>query len=61
MNINTAPHPELLVQSGFVFRSVPPNAGGYDLGYVTLMLTRRPHRLARFLCRWLLDWRWVDT
>lgn len=39
----------------------PPQLGGYDLGGIRMMLTRRPHWIARFLCRWLLDWRWKDA
>lgn len=41
--------------------TAPPSVGGYDLGHMRIMLTRRPHWLARQLCHWLLDWRWVDV
>jgi hypothetical protein len=39
----------------------PKQVGGYDIGNISLMLTRRPHWVARLLCRVLLDWRWHDA
>lgn len=42
-------------------RIIPATIGSYDLGGIEFNLTRKPHWLARQLCRWLLDWRWTDA
>lgn len=64
MNIEFAEPGKYTVQApqgaiGFVMP--PPTVGGYDLGNVQIMLTRRPHWLARWLCRLLLDWHWHEV
>lgn len=45
--------------TNIIIDRLPRHVGGYDIGGITFMLTRRPHWIARFLCRWLLDWRWI--
>lgn len=38
----------------------PPTVGGWDVGGITFMVTRRPSWLNKLMCRWLLGWRWTD-
>lgn len=61
---NPSPALEVLVRSSEPRISAPPPpvVGAYWIGeHLAISLTRRPHRLARLLCRWLLDWRWKDV
>ena len=55
-----SPH-AALAATALKLQTPPPVVGGYDIGNITFNLTRRPHWLARLLCRVLLDWRWKES
>jgi hypothetical protein len=39
----------------------PKNVGGYRIGvHFKIMLTKKPHFLARWMCKLLLDWHWEE-
>ena len=43
--------------------SIPKYVGGWRIGGLTGLTvnqTRRPGWLTRVLCRWLLEWEWVE-
>lgn len=39
----------------------PKAVGGYDLGSVRLMVTRRPNWFQRAMARWFFGWIWNDA
>ena len=44
--------------------SIPKYVGGWRIGGsigLTVNQTRRPRWLTRVLCRWLLEWEWVEV
>ena len=47
--------------NGFTIKPLPKNEGGYRIGgHFKIMLTKKPHFLARWMCKLLLDWYWED-
>ena len=47
--------------STFKVTQPPPNVGRYRIGgNFYIMLTKKPHFLARWMCKLLLDWHWED-
>ena len=54
-SIETFPYPRLERIVG------PHYVGGWRIGNTTFQQTRKPRWLTRVLCRWLLEWEWVDA
>lgn len=46
--------------SKYYFNNFPPSVGGWQMGTTRFMQTRKPRWLTRVLCKWLLEWEWVD-
>ena len=47
--------------NGFTIKPMPKNEGGYRIGgHFKIMLTKKPHFLARWMCKLLLDWHWEE-
>lgn len=47
-----------------VSQTLPRYVGGWRIGGstgLTVNQTRRPRWLTRVLCRWLLEWEWVEV
>lgn len=47
-----------------VSQTLPRYVGGWRMGGLTglyVAQTRRPRWLTRVLCRWLLEWEWVEV
>ncbi len=47
----------------FKFISTPPAVGRWRLGGpqgLSLYMMRKPRWLTRVMCKWLLEWEWID-
>lgn len=56
--------PTLTADGGPMLRAQAVYVGGYEIGGplgLRVNFQKRPPWIARFFCRMLLDWRWVDT
>ena len=46
----------------YQFKNPPPPAGCWYMGgSLHVYILRRPRWLTRVMCKWLLEWEWIDA